>query len=132
MTFTADMNRIMDAYEKLLLAVARKAFLDMFRDLVMGTPVKTGRHRGNWQFSTGGPALNETGILDPSGGTAIQTGTVAISAARPGFWWATNNGPAIVQLEMGHSKQAPNGWVGAAANRFNNNVAAAAAALRRS
>lgn len=129
MSFESEIAEITAAYEALLLAVARKAQLDMFTDCVMGCPVDSGRARGNFQASEGSPANGETGVVDPSGGSTVAAGTAVIAAAQPGDWWITNNVPYIIPLEMGHSQQAPAGWVGAAAVRFNKNVEVAVAAL---
>ena len=94
--------------------VSRKIALEMFRRVILRTPVDTGRARGNWQTTIGAPAIGTVDAKDPSGRAAIAKATAV------GLTWRartgasillTNNLPYIERLEHGYSKQAPSGMV---------------------
>jgi len=94
--------------------VSRKIALEMFRRVILRTPVDTGRARGNWQTTIGAPAIGTVDAKDPSGCAAIAKATAV------GLTWRartgasillTNNLPYIERLEHGYSKQAPSGMV---------------------
>jgi hypothetical protein len=72
-----------------------------------------GRSRGNWQVSFSNPNDEETGVIDPSGSTAISSGTATIVGLSQPFSviWIFNNVPYILRLENGWSQQAPAGMV---------------------
>lgn len=96
--------------------IVRKVALDLFRGIVMDTPVDTGRARANWQVSIGRPALgqikHDSGSGQLAAEAAIGAGTPSIQAAKGDVAiYLTNNVPYIVPLEEGHSGQAPEGMV---------------------
>lgn len=72
-----------------------------------------GRFRGNWQVSFDTPAEGETARIDKSGNITKALGNVVIEQFKVGMnaIYFTNNVPYAYRLEMGHSKQAPNGMV---------------------
>ena len=101
-------------YTKVLKLVA----FDLFTRIVQKTPIDTGRARASWNIMIGTPDLNvapdgqypemkkSSGIekaRQALAGLEAQTLTYAI--------YITNNLPYIVELEKGHSKQAPKGMV---------------------
>ncbi|ATC78215.1 MULTISPECIES: hypothetical protein [Proteus] len=79
-----------------------------------------GRFRGNWQVSFDAPAEGETGRIDKSGNMTKALGNVVIEQFKVGMKaiYFTNNVPYAYRLEMGHSKQAPNGMVAVTAEEF--------------
>lgn len=84
----------------------------LFKDIVMGTPVDTGRARGNWQASIGSAAGGEVIGSDKSGGTTIAKAQPDIENAPGTVFYISNNLPYIYRLEFeGWSQQAPAGWV---------------------
>jgi len=92
-------------------ATKRAIILELFGSVVMDTPVREGRARGNWQASFNSPISGETARKDKNGALVINE---IIGALKPGdgVWWLTNNLPYIARLEYdGHSKQAPEGMV---------------------
>jgi hypothetical protein len=107
-------------------AVVRKIVFDVSTGLVMKTPVGDpeywksppppgyvgGRARGNWQYALETPVINETGVIDKSGGETISTivGKVPDDAAHH-IHYITNTLPYIKRLEDGWSRQAPHGMV---------------------
>ena len=95
--------------------VARKVALEVFKGVIMDTPVKSGRARGNWQCTIGAPASGDTERADQiavgSPGGAAFAEVVNIGQS----WKAisgvsillTNNLPYIGRLNAGSSKQTP-------------------------
>ena len=85
------------------------------RGVVLLSPVKTGRFRGNWQASGGEPITEDRERFDKSGRIAIAEG-VSRAATRdipmdvP--WFLANPLPYAERLEDGYSSQAPAGMVG--------------------
>ncbi|MGO2336485.1 hypothetical protein [Providencia sp.] len=72
-----------------------------------------GRFRGNWQVTFDSPAEGETGRIDKSGRMTVSMGNYVLEHFKVGMRaiYFTNNVPYAYPLEMGHSKQAPNGMV---------------------
>jgi hypothetical protein len=97
--------------------VARKSTLDVFRAVVLKTPVDTGRAKGNWQVSHGAPdtSLTERKDTTPLGKIGAEMAAVVQKAdVLPvgGVNYLSNSLPYIVRLEHGWSKaQAPAGMV---------------------
>jgi hypothetical protein len=130
MSFASEVNAFVIKTEAKIGEAARKPELDMLRDVVLMTPVDTGRARGGWQFAVDSPDFAEGGA-DPSGAAAIARGTPKILNAPigKGDWFLANGVPYILPLEFGWSKQAPAGMARIAAARFTVSVERAAAAL---
>ncbi|AGN30435.1 hypothetical protein SXAG_00154 [Synechococcus phage S-CBS4] len=92
--------------------------LDLFKNVVQGTPVDTGRARANWQATINTPATGSTEDTDKQGGATISAASNAVSQAVGNVFYITNNLPYIYRLEFdGWSKQAPSGWVRTAIER---------------
>jgi hypothetical protein len=90
--------------------VIRKIAIGVFKGLILGTPVRTGRARGNWQASTETPKDGTLDREDKSGSLAVAEMVRSTSHwipvdARPAY--LTNNLPYIQRLNEGWSKQAP-------------------------
>ena len=95
----------------------RKRVLRAFTEIVLRTPVDTGRARGNWLTGKGYSAGYSENVADQSGATTIQNGANEVASWKPIFsvqneFWITNNLPYIKFLEDGKSDQAPAGMVG--------------------
>ena len=90
----------------------RKIALDVFTEVIMMSPVDTGRFRGNWQCAIGSAP---SGILelDDKTGTAVlakaQAEALGLKAGQTIF--LVNNLPYAQALEYGHSQQAPGGMI---------------------
>ena len=113
MSFADDLSRFEDKVKNRLTVVPRKIALEVLRRVVMRTPVRSGRARGNWQTSVGSPMDGEIDRTDKGGGAAIGDGASVIDG-----WdvsnvaiFLMNNVPYIQALEDGHSTQAPSGMV---------------------
>jgi hypothetical protein len=85
--------------------------LEATKRIVLRTPVKTGRARGNWQVTSGSPAVGELDRLDP-GGTAATEEAAVLDIKYGDASYVVNNLPYIDALEHGSSTQAPEGMVG--------------------
>lgn len=90
--------------------VRRASILELFSAVILGTPVDTGRLRGNWQTTINSPAQGVRDTLDKSGSEAIH-GVVANLGGIQDAVWFVNNLPYAEAIEMGYSKQAPAGMV---------------------
>lgn len=91
--------------------------------LVEGSPVDTGRFRGNWQVTPNRPPLYALNNYDKDGGKTIAEGKRAIHAILRGGGAVrsihfSNMLIYANALEYGHSKQAPAGVVGIVAIRL--------------
>lgn len=103
MTWAGDLSsragRICDELDR----QARKVAIEVFRGVILKTPVDTGRARGNWQVGAK-PAAGVVDKLDKAGQGAIGD---AIKELRPGVFrkggelWLVNNLPYIRHLEYG-------------------------------
>lgn len=98
--------------------------------LVRGSPVDTGRFRGNWQVTANRPPLHALNNYDKEGSDTIAEGKRAIYALMRGGGavrsiWFSNMLIYANALEYGHSKQAPAGVVGIVAARLRSFMAQA-------
>lgn len=122
--FEADLEKFADSLGLEVVTVQKKVALDIFGDLVAGTPVDTGRAMNNWNISVGVLDKNTTDI----GGTDKAIEAIKSAAALSELAtlkpfqtvWLSNSVGYIGFLEEGSSIQAPNGWVERAVN---NNMA---------
>lgn len=112
MSFTADLRRFSQRTQKERDTLIRFFCLNLLRDVVLGTPVDTGRARANWQATLGSPATGIVESEDRNGGTTAGKGSRVAQKAAGEVFYITNNLPYIYRLEFeGHSSQAPAGWV---------------------
>lgn len=96
--------------EEALTQRVRVIALAMLNEIVLRSPVDTGRFRGNNIVSIGAPVYTTTENLDKSGGETIQRGLSAMSGLEPYTQvFIQNNLSYAGPLEDGHSKQAPAG-----------------------
>ncbi|MFD2235945.1 HK97 gp10 family phage protein [Aureimonas populi] len=117
--------------EKLETAV-RKIALDAFTEVILMSPVDTGRFRGNWQVAIGNIPTGTVEIDDKTGTATIgkvQAETLKLQAGQTIF--LVNNLPYAQALEYGHSQQAPGGMVRLTAQRFTPIVDAVARELNK-
>jgi len=92
--------------------VLQKISLEVFKSVVLRTPVDTGRARGNWLLTIGTPAKSTVDRKDKAGSLTIQSAVVAAKKANSEqSVYITNNVSYIKALENGKSKQAPSGMV---------------------
>jgi hypothetical protein len=93
----------------------RKLALEALSQIIMRTPVKEGRARGNWQVSIDQIAEEiDTEALDVSGASTLATGAAVLATLTDCIGhviYISNNVPYILKLEHGSSGQAPVGMV---------------------
>ena len=142
MAFISGFAKKMGEFEKSSMdkvnTATRMIALEVFRRVILKTPVETGRARGNWQCSIGVPivAMNsgddwlkgdsDAGLkYDKSGSGAIQAAADQVMSWKPGdvAIFLTNNLPYINRLEHGYSNQAPAGMVAITIAEFDGIVA---------
>ena len=143
MSFSDDMLLWAEQTENSMHQVIKATALSIFSDVILSTPVDTGRARGNWQFTTLGPAIGVVGHTASAEPNAPTTGgsrhgeRIALQVERSNTdgYYLTNNLPYIRVLEYGgypgdgpktvggFSKQAPAGMVRKNAARHKQRVA---------
>lgn len=92
----ANIETIINQIEQQVVDVASKVTLDATADLVMATPVDTGRARQGWQAETPSKIGDEGHII--------------------------NDVPYIDVLNNGHSTQAPAGFIETVVEKYNGGV----------
>lgn len=123
MSLTLDIKRFAGMTEKQADQYVRSICLNLMSQVIVGTPVDTGRARGNWQASIGAPLTNTLETTDKAGAATISAGSGAVKQSTGNIFYLTNNLPYIYRLEFeGHSKQASHGWVRAAVNRASKGI----------
>lgn len=108
MSFGSQLTAFVSGAEKKVERTVRAVKLELFRSVILDTPVDTGRARGNWQATLDSPATEETENESMSvalAGVAANLGKVNDVS------FLANNLPYIEELEDGSSKQAPAGMV---------------------
>ena len=119
-TFSLDVKKFAQQAEEAADAVISKVCLDLLSDIVLNTPVDTGRARANWFTSIGTPVNTtvEHEGAQSAAGVAISRASADIASAPRNIFWISNNLPYIYRLEFEQwSKQAPSGMVRLAINR---------------
>lgn len=117
----ADIEEVKRHQIRQLTRVYRGLVLEGHRRLVLRTPVRTGRARGNWHLTERAPAQ---GTRFPGGNAAAIPFAIAESVAftrnvKAGdIVYDVNNLPYIEALEQGSSTQAPSGMVAVTANEL--------------
>lgn len=104
-----------DVVEEDLTKRVRTIALAMLQEIVLRSPVDTGRFRNNNIVSVVSPVYASTVETDASGAGTISRGAAAMSGLEPYTTvFIQNNLPYAQRLEDGHSKQAPPGGIYAA------------------
>lgn len=111
--FAIDLKKFGKVTREQARMIFQKIALDLDSRIVLGTPVDTGRARGNWFPSLNSPSTAvDLSATDKSGAVAQGRLSGVIAGAKLGDTiWQTNNLPYILPLENGHSGQAPEGMV---------------------
>ena len=128
--FNADLDKFAKLIDVEFNIVVRRVVLSILKGVMVGqdaegkpigpgTPVDTGRARASWFVNSDSPgsdtapAAAKDGKIDWAGvnDATIGSATAAIKADPYKKWWVYNNLPYIRALELGHSEQAPEGFV---------------------
>lgn len=87
----------------------------LLNEIVLRSPVDTGRFRGNNVVSIGAPVYSSSNATDQTGSDTIAAGAAELSGLEPfTVVYIQNNLPYAERLEDGHSEQAPAGIYGLA------------------
>jgi hypothetical protein len=97
--------------------VVRKVAMEVFTGVILMTPVKSGRARGNWQTSITTPIEEEIDTKDQNRGLNELADIVNKQQGDESIF-LSNNLPYIEVLENGSSIQAPAGMVKVTLTRF--------------
>lgn len=122
--FHGDIDKWIKATQTGLNDVIRQFVESVHAELVMGSPVDTGRFRANWQITADHVPLYALNEYDKSGAKTIAAGkrTAAVLFAGRGAAVTTIYFSNMLiyanALEYGHSKQAPAGVLGIVAVRL--------------
>lgn len=112
--FSLDLSRFVAKTNNRVDLAVRKVMLEVFRRVVMKSPVQTGRFRGNWNIGYLSPNRGASEFTDPTGAATLSRITAAVQAAPindGASVFLTNSLPYALELEHGSSKQAPAGMV---------------------
>lgn len=99
---------------------ARKVALKALRNIVLATPVDTGRARGNWRVGVNSDPRDTIARKSKKGTAAIKVGQSTIASAKGKGLVdivIANNLPYIERLNDGWSEQAPSKFVEKAIRR---------------
>ncbi len=119
MGFSEDIRKFVDKTEEKMNRAIRKIAIDAFSEVILKTPVDTGRARGNWQVAIGEMPTGTIELDDKSGQIAIGKVQAEAMGVKPGdVIYLANSLPYIQALEDGSSTQAPAGMVKLTAQRF--------------
>lgn len=94
--------------------VVRKTASTIHANIVVGTPIKTGKARSNWVLSLGAPTsivIPTHGITESISETLAEAEVVIRRHKTGDSIYITNSVDYIVSLNEGSSKQAPAGFV---------------------
>lgn len=90
----------------------RKIALDVFAEVIMMSPVDTGRFRGNWQVAIGSVPSGTVEIDDKAGTATLSRAQATALGLKAGqVIYLVNNLPYAAALEYGYSQQAPGGMI---------------------
>lgn len=110
MSFTSDLNRFRKHSLDVTEATRKAIITELFNSVILDTPVKHGRARGNWQTHEGQPTSGVVERVDPNGSQAMAEVQQNLGEGDTTVF-LTNNLPYAKPLEYGSSKQAPEGMV---------------------
>ena len=111
--FVADVTKFAEKVRGNVDYVVRKVLYDMSRQVIMRTPVDTGRLRGNWQFGTASIPSGRLDVTDKASGLGGPTERGiwnAIADAKAGtVHYIVNNLPYAQVIEYGMYPNPPKG-----------------------
>lgn len=110
--FELDIQHFVDKANGNIDLVFRKISLELFKRVILKSPVLTGRFRANWQVAIGSIPSGTLELNDKTGTATIsKVQATALQVKAGQVITLVNNLAYAVPLEFGHSKQAPNGMV---------------------
>lgn len=129
--FTVDLTALIKRAKGRVDLVVQKVTIDLFKSVIMKTPVDTGMARANWTASAGSFGTITVDALDKTGRSSVNAMQAVVSSTKSGgIVYMVNNLPYIKRLEYGYSKQSPQGMVRLSINEFQSFVEKAARSSR--
>ncbi|TXH45681.1 MAG: HK97 gp10 family phage protein [Desulfurellales bacterium] len=111
--------------------VVRKTAFSLGESMVVMSPVRSGRFRGNWQYGADTINTSTGGADDKSGRTSLNRIQAGVRGWVPGqTMYLTNSLPYAQRLESGWSGQAPAGMVKVTIANFQSHFAQALGEVR--
>ena len=131
MSFAENLNKLCARAGEKAEMVVRRAALELQSGMIDGSPVDTGRFKGNFQCGLGVIDPTTTSPPDKSGQGTLARTAATLEGWKPGQTiWLTNSLPYARRLENGWSQQAPAGMVRLTVQRYGDAVAKAVARLK--
>lgn len=110
--FEQDINAFTLKLPNMCEKIIRGTLFDLSSAIIKGTPVDTGRLRGNWMASNAVPDTSSTTKTDKTGNSTINRLDAVIKSFKLGIkFYLTNNLPYAKKIEYGGSQKAPQGMV---------------------
>lgn len=129
--FKRSLNKFVKKTNGKLDTIVRKVTLDMYRELVLLSPVDTGRFRRNWFIQHEVLPVTRDD-KSKSGAPAIEEASTEILRFKAGDGiFIANHLPYAMELEFGSSKQAPQGMVRITVAQFERYLRSAIATIAR-
>ena len=129
--FRKGISEAMDLLRARLIEFRNEAAIGIHTDIVIRTPIDTGRAKASWNIKGGAddpsvyPVVPEAGKLPREVAEAEAfSGHGRIRESRDAVVVISNNLPYITELENGKSRQAPSGMVMLTLTEFEANPAA--------
>lgn len=113
-TFSDGLARSVQTIERKMTLVHQKVALSAFREVVLMSPVDTGRFRGNWQvdISESQPHVDvQFAGWNSEAGVLAEIASIVSQIKNGDAVWLMNGLPYAIPLEYGWSDQAPGGMV---------------------
>ncbi len=114
--FSIPFARLAEKMKLDLDTVVRKSTLEVFKGVVLKTPVDTGRARGNWNVSAGAPDTSTTQSANAARGIAEAQKALGLPAG--GVVYLANSLPYARVLEYGEYPNPPKKGKGKTAGGF--------------
>lgn len=131
MSFALDLSNFAKLAEGRCDQVVQKTVLSLFSNVLLKSPVDTGRFRANWNVSASNPDSSTSENTDKQGLSTVSKAAIKINSYRAGpTIYITNALPYAQRLEYGWSKQAPAGMVRVTLSEFRDYVKDAIRGLR--
>lgn len=124
MTFALDLSKAIEKAKDNAELVARKITLELFSNVILKSPVDTGRFRANWNCSIGSADKSTSAATDKEGSGAIgrMRAEVTKFTLNGQSIFLSNSLPYAERLENGWSDQAPQGMVRLSVMEVQNHV----------
>lgn len=111
-TFSASVAKFVAVAGERANVAHRKILFGILSNVVVASPVDTGRFRGNWQVGLATRPVGAIDVESKDSGNVISRELPKITSAQLGGQvFITNHLPYSLNLEFGWSRQAPQGMV---------------------